>query len=118
MAALKEKADTLLGSATISLATGAAVTLFTTPVGKVTRITHAVIRDYATSIAAATSVTILGLGAAFSCGNGTTGNTGFLVVRPTNLTEQLEIAEKTVVTLTPTVGASVTVTVDVFGYLT
>lgn len=121
MAALKEKGVALLGSSSgVNMQTGAAVTIYTTPVGKTTRISHAVIRDYTASLAGGTSYTITGLRAAFSLVNGTTANTGYMTVRCADLAESTEIAAATVVQFTPTTGstAACTATIDIFGYQT
>jgi hypothetical protein len=121
MAALKEKGIALLGSlAGVDMKTVASTTIFTTPVGKVTRITHAVVRDYTASLAGGTSYAITGLRSAFSLAAGTTANTGYMVVRCADLTESTEIAATTAVQLTVTTGstAACTATIDVFGYLT
>lgn len=120
MAALKDKAVTLLGSASVDMKTAASTTIFTTPVGKVTRIVHAVIRDYSASLAGGTSYTITGLRAAFSLNASTTANTGVTIVRAADLVEQSEVAAGTAVQLTVTTGstAACTATVDIFGYTT
>jgi hypothetical protein len=118
MAALKEKAISLLGSATIDMKTAQANTIYTTPVGKVTRIAFIVVRDATASLAGGTSYTMLGLRAAFSLATLVTLNTGLLVVRAADLVEQAEIAGAVAVTLTVTTGstAPANATIDVFGY--
>jgi hypothetical protein len=118
MAALKDKAITLLGSFTGSIATGANPTLFTTPTGKITRITHVVFRDPSATAVAATSLSITNFRQTFSIAALTTANTGYLVVQATDITQFTEIAASTAVVLTTTTGAAITVTVDVFGYTT
>lgn len=120
-ALLKEKSCTLLGSASgVDLHTNQANTIYTTPSGKVTRIMFAVIRDYTASLAGGSSFTITGLRSAFSLNSITTANTGYVVIRAADLTESTEIAASTAVVLTVTDGAdaSVTGTVDIFGYQT
>jgi len=118
MASLKDKSIALLGSFTGSIATGANPTLFTTALGKVTRITHVVFRDPSATAAAATSLSITNWRQTFSIANLITANTGYLVVQHTDLAQFTEIAAGTAVVLTTTTGAAITVTVDVFGYTT
>jgi len=120
MPSLKDKGVALLGSATIDMKTAATTTIYTTPVGKVTRIHHAVVRDATASLAGGTSYTINGLRAAFSLAGLTTVNTGFYVVRSADLTEQLEIAASTAIALTVTTGstAAANATIDIFGFTT
>jgi len=125
MAALKEKGIALLGSFTGSIATAANPTLFTTPAGKIARITHVVFRDPSGSAAAATSLTLTGFPGTISLANLITANTGYVVAQagpaaatPQTPVQGTEIAASTAVVLTTTTGAAVTVTVDVFGYLT
>lgn len=125
MSLLRDKAITLLGTFTGSIATGANPTLFTTPLGKVTRITHLVFRDPSASAAAATNLTCTGFPGSISLANLVTANTGYVVAgaaaaagAPQTPTQGTEIAAATAVVLTTTTGAAVTVTVDVFGYTT
>lgn len=118
MPALKDKAASLLGSATIDMKTAASTTIFTTPAGKVTYISHAVVRDPTASLAGGTSYTITGLRAAFSLANVTDDLTGYCVVRAADLAEQTEVAASTAVQLTVTTGstAAANATIDVFGH--
>ncbi|HLE04143.1 MAG TPA: hypothetical protein VI729_05970 [Anaerolineales bacterium] len=118
MPILSDKGIGLLGTFTGSIATGANPTLYTTPIGKVTRITHVVFRDPSASAAAATSLSVTSFRQTFSIANLITANTGYLVVQATDLAQYTEIAAGTAVVLTTTTGAAVTVTVDVFGYTT
>lgn len=121
MPSLKDKGIALLGSASgIDMKTAATTTIYTTPAGKVTRITAAVIRDYSASLAGGTSYTITGLRAAFSLNAATTANTGYQVVRCADLVESTEIAAATAVQITVTTGstAACTATIDIFGYQT
>lgn len=118
MAALKEKGIALLGSATLTMTTGAGGTIFTVPTGKVCRITHVVFRDPSATMAAATSCAITGFRSGFSLANLSTANTGFLVVQATDLVQYIEQAAGTAIALTLTTGAAAgTCVVDVFGYL-
>lgn len=120
MPALRDKGIALLGSATIDMKTAATTTIFTTAVGKVTRITCAVVRDATASLAGGTSYTITSLRATFSLANLTTASTGYIVVRQSDLAEQVEVAATTAVQLTVTTGstAAANATIDVFGYTT
>ena len=125
MPSLKDKSQALLGTFTGSIATGANPTLFTTAVGKVTRITKLVFRDPSGSAAAATNLTCTGFPGSISLANLVTANTGYVAVdaaaaagAPATPTQGTEIAAATAVVLTTTTGAAVTVTVDVFGYQT
>ena len=57
-----------------------------------TRIACCVVRDPGASLAGGTSYTITGLRAAFSLAGVTTANTGYCVVRASDLVEQVEVA--------------------------
>lgn len=120
MAALKEKAITLLGSASVDMKNAGSTTIFTVPVGKVCRVIEAIVRDPTASLAGGTSYTITGLRSAFSLNGSTTANTGVTVVRAADLVEQIEQAAGTAIQVTVTTGstAACTATVDIFGYLT
>lgn len=125
MAALKEKALTLLGTYTGSIATGTNPTVFTVPVGRTCRITNIVFRDPSASAAAATSLSMNGFPGTISLANLITANTGFVIAgassaaaSPQTPTQATEVAGGVAVILTITTGAAVTCTVDVFGYLT
>jgi len=129
MPALKDKALSLLGSlAVLSTAGSPAVTIFTTPPGKVTRISHIVVRDpTATMGAGATDIKF---------GTGFRNNVGVdLATLTTALTDYIvlanqaaagtavkctEIAGSTafVVTFTTGTTGACTATYDVFGYTT
>jgi hypothetical protein len=125
MPALKDKAISLLGSATIDMKTAATTTIYTTPSGKVTRITYVVFRDPTASMAGGTSYNITNWVQAFDLSNITTANTGYGVLyaetsaakKPAQYTE---IAANTAVQLTVTTGttAACNATIDVFGYTT
>ena len=120
MARLKDKGISLLATLTAtSLATGGGGTIFTTDVGKVTRITDVVFRDVSGSCATATSLSITNFRQTFSIANLTTANTGYLLVYATDLAQYTETAAATAIILTVTTGsAGVTGTIDVFGYTT
>jgi hypothetical protein len=120
MASLKDKAITLLGSAVIDMKTAATTTIFTTPVGKTTRITHVVVRDPTASLAGGTSYSITNFRQTFSLAGMTGGASKYMVVQATDLTEYTETAEATAIQLTVTTGSSAAAnaTIDVFGYTT
>ena len=115
---LSDKGLTLLGSATIDMKTAASTTIFTTPVGKVTRILFVVVRDPTASLAGGTSYSLTNFRATFSLAGLTTANTGYQVVHATDLTTFTEIAASTAFQLTVTTGstAAANATLDVFGY--
>jgi hypothetical protein len=125
MPALKDKALALLGSATVDMKTAAATTIFTTPVGKVTRITHVVVRDPTASMAGGTDFKF-GTGfrnnAAVDLSSLTTASTDYIVLlNATNAgadQKSTEIAAITAFAITVTTGttAACNATIDVFGY--
>lgn len=112
----------LLGSATIDMKTAATTTIFVTPVGKVTRITHIVVRDPTASMAGGTAYTF-GNGfrsnATIDLSSLTTANTDFIVLDQNNV-HASEIAGGSNVQITVTTGttAACNATIDVFGYTT
>ena len=119
MPALKMKALTLLGSASLVITTGGALTLYTTPPGKLTRISHIVARNPTASCTGATQIRF---GTGFN-NNGnndistmTTSGTDYMVLA--NTLKSTEIAASTAVQMTPTTGTigACTVTFDVFGF--
>jgi len=120
MPSLKEKAVTLLGSASVNMKTAAATTIFTVPIGKVCRITNVVVRDASASLAGGTSYSITNWRAAFSLAALTTANTGYIVVRGADLAQYDEIATGVAVQITVTTGSTLaaTDTFEIFGYLT
>lgn len=126
MALLMDAAETLLGSATLTMTTGAGGTIYRTPQGKVTRITKIVFRDPSATMAAATNLSVNGFPGTISLVNLITANTGYVVVEagaaagaPAAPTQGTEIAADTNVVLTCTTGAAAgTCVVDVFGYTT
>jgi len=119
MASLKNYAISLLGSkAAVAMTNGGGpTTLFTTPVGKTTYITHAVVRSASATLVSGTAYTITGMGSAFSLSALTTATTGFVVVAPASTIQRQLVAEATAVVLTTTTGSgTATATIDVFGY--
>ena len=125
MPALKDKALSLLGSATVDMKTAATTTLFTTPVGKVTRISHIVVRDPTASMASGTDFKF-GTGfrnnAAVDLSSLTTANTDYIVLAngtaAGNDQKCTEIAASTAFAITVTTGTAAVcnATIDVFGY--
>jgi hypothetical protein len=119
MPSLKDKSFSLLGSlAGVDMKTAASTTIFTTPVGKVTRISHVVVRDTTASLAGGTSYSFTQWRQAFSLANLTTAGTGYIVVYGADLTQYVELGAATAFQLTVTTGATAagTATIDVFGY--
>lgn len=120
MPALREKGITLLGTlASVNMQAAASTTLFTTPIGKVTRITHVVIRDPSASLAGGTSYSFTNWRSAVDLSALTTANTGFLVLDSNN-SPMTELAGGIAFQITVTTGATAaaTATIDVFGYVT
>lgn len=122
MPRLKDKAIALLGSATVDMKTAATTTIFTTDVGKVTRIAFVVVRDPTASMAGGTAYTF---GTPFR-NNGTidlssltTSGTDYIVLDQNN-TKSTEIAASTAFAITVTTGttSACNATLDVFGYTT
>jgi hypothetical protein len=121
MPSLKDKSDALLGSlSAVDMKTAATTTLFTTPVGKVTRITHVVIRDASASLAGGTSYSFTSWVQTVSLANLITANTGFLVIAAVSGTQYTELAASTAFQLTVTTGSTLaaTASIDVFGFTT
>lgn len=129
MAALKEKGIALLGSASgVDMKTAASTTIFTTPVGKVTRVTHVIVRDASGTLAGGTSYSFTNFAQTVDLSNLITANTGYCIIggqttaggtapKPVQYTE---IAAGTAFQITVTTGATsaATASIDVFGYLT
>lgn len=125
MPSLKDKSLCLLGSATIDAKTAATTTIFTTPIGKVTRISHIVVRDPTASMAAGTDYKF-GTGfrnnTAVDLSSLTTAGTDYIVLQNAtaagNDQKCTEIAAGVAVALTVTTGsaAACNATFDIFGY--
>jgi len=121
MAALNDKSISLLGTISgVDMKTAASTTIFTTQAGKVTRITHIVVRDPSATLAGGTSYSITNWRQAFSLAGLITANTGFITVYGADLAQYTEIAAATAVQITVTTGSTgaATATIDVFGYTT
>lgn len=120
MPALKEKAVTLLGTATgVDMKTAASTTLFTVPTGKVARIMYVVIRDTTASMAGGTSYSFTQWRQTVDFSSMTTLGTDYFVLDGNN-TKFQELAAATNFQITVTTGSTAanTATIDVFGYLT
>lgn len=119
MPALRDKGLALLGSATVNmgLASGAQ-TLFTTPVGKVTRIVCVVIRDVSASLAGGTDYDFTSWRQTVDLSGMTTASTNYRALYATDNTSFTELAASTAFQITPSTGSTLAATavVDVFGY--
>ena len=114
MPALKDKAITLLGSANKILNAGA--TIFTTPPGKSTVLTHVTISNPAASIAAATSINFGvygGTSQVINC-SGVTA-TGMCLASAFSGAGTIATAN-TAIALAVTTGAAQTADIRIFGY--
>lgn len=119
MAALKEKAITLLGSlAGVDMKTVASTTIFTTPSDKVTRIESVVVRDTSASLAGGTSYSFTNFRQTVDLSSLTTLATDYIVLDGNNA-KYTENAAATAFQITVTTGstAACTATIDVFGYV-
>lgn len=119
MPALKDKALTLLGSALIHCQAGdGAQTIFTTPIGKVTRITHVVVRDATGSFAGGTDFDFTSWLQSVDLSGMTGGAALYRVLNATHNTDFTELAAGTAFQVTPSTGATADIdaTFDVFGY--
>lgn len=110
----------LLGSAAIDMKTAGTTTIYTTPTGKVTRVTHVVVRDATATLAGGTDYSVTNFRQNFSLAALTTSGTGYVVVQAADLAQYTETAASTAIQLTVTTGSTgaATATVDVFGYTT
>jgi hypothetical protein len=123
MASLKDKSVCLLGSATIDAKTAATTTIFTSPVGKKTRVLFVVFRQPTASLAGGTSYSLTGFVQTFSLAT-LTAATGYAVIAPifqittTAPVQYTELASGAVFQFTVTTGSTLAanVTIDVFGY--
>jgi hypothetical protein len=123
MASLKDKGLALLGSATIDAKTAATTTIFTSPVGKKTRVMFVVFRDPTASLAGGTSYSLTNFVQTFSLAT-LTSTTGYVVIGPimqittTAPAQYTELASATAFQLTVTTGSTLAanVTIEVWGY--
>ena len=120
MPRLKDKAITLLGSATVDMKTAGTTTIFTTESGRVTRIVQVVVRDPTASMAGGTSYNfgtsfrnagIIDLSSLIVSG------TDYIVLDQNN-TKSTEIASATAFQIVVTTGTTLACNagIDVFGY--
>ena len=121
-APLKANSIALLASVSgVDMETDAPTTvnLFRTQVGKVTRISHIVIRDYNGSLAGGTDFDFLNWRQTVDLSAFTTANTGYIYLGNYADVEFTEIAADTMFTMTVNSGstATVTATIDIFGYI-
>ena len=117
MPLLADKGVALLGSAVIDMKTAATTTIYTTPVGKTTRILFVVVRDPTATLAGGTSYSITNFRQTFSLA-GLTSTTGYMVVQATDITQFTEIAAATAVQIIVTTGSTgaANATVEIWGY--
>lgn len=118
---LRDKGIALLGSASINMQNGAgAQTIFTTALGKVTRIAFVVIRDNTASLAGGTDFDFTNWRQNVDLSGLTSTATIYRVLQSTDNTDFTELAAGTAFQITPSTGATAagTATVDVFGYTT
>lgn len=122
MPALRDKGIALLGSASgVNMQTaGGAQTIFTTPVGKVTRIAYVVIRDVSATLAGGTDYDFTSWRQTVDLSGMTTASTQYRVIVSTDNTSYTELAASTAFQITPSTGSTgaATATIDVFGYTT
>lgn len=119
MPLITDKAISLLGSATVNMQNAAgAQTIFTTALGKVTRITHVVIRDNTASLAGGTDFDFTSWRQNVDLSSWTGTATIYRVLTATDNTDFTELAAGTAFQITPSTGATAAgnAVVDVFGY--
>lgn len=110
-----------LGSATAAMTSGTgAETIFTTPLGKVTRISGVLVRDPTGSLAGGSSYAFTSWRSGVDLSGMTGGATSYRWLFSTDNTSFTEIAAGTSFQITKTTGstAAVTATIDVFGTTT
>ena len=121
MAALKEKAITLLGSvAGVDMKAAASTPIFTVPTGKTAVITHVVVRNNNNSLAGGTSYAVTGFRATVNLNAITATTTNYVIIQGTDITSYTVQAAGTVINWIVTTGATAagtTATIDIFGYL-
>lgn len=120
MPSLKDKGIALLGSLSgVDMKTAASTTIFTSPVGKVTRLAYVVIRDTTASLAGGTSYSFTNFRQTVDLSSLTTAATDYIILDGNNV-KYTEIAASTAVQITVTTGATLagTATVEFFGYTT
>jgi hypothetical protein len=118
MPSLKAKGIALLGSLSgVDMKTVASTTIFTTDVGKMTRIAYIVVRDTSASLAGGTSYSFTSFRQTVDLSSLTTLGTDYIMLDGNN-TKYVEINDATAFQITVTTGstAACTATIDVFGY--
>lgn len=124
MPSLKDKSICLLGSLSgVDMKTATTHTIFTTPIGKTTRVLFVVVRDPSASLVGGTSYSLTNFVQTFSLAT-LTSTTGYVVIGPihqitsTAPAQYTELASGTAFVLTVTTGSTgaATATIDVFGY--
>ena len=121
MPSLRDKGVALLGSALINMQTAAgAQTIFTTPLGRLTRILYVVVRDNTGSLAGGTDFDFTNWRQTVDLSGMTTTSTGYRVLNATDNTTFTELAGGTNFQITPSTGSSgaANAWIDVFGYTT
>lgn len=120
MPALRDKGIALLGSLSgVDMKTAASTTIFTTPVGKVTRIALVVVRDTTASLAGGTSYSFTNFRQTVDLSSLTTSATDYIMLDGNNA-KYTETAASVAFQITVTTGstAACTATIEVFGYTT
>lgn len=121
MSLLSDKGIGLLGSAVINMQNAAgAQTIFTTALGKVTRILAVVVRDPTATLAGGTDYDFTQWRQTVDLSGMTGGATNYRVLLVTDNTSFVELAAGTAFQITPSTGSSgaASATIDVFGYTT
>jgi hypothetical protein len=119
VALLSDKGIALLGSATINMQNGSgAQTIFTTALGKVTRIVCVVIRDNTASLAGGSDFDFTNWRQTVDLSSWTSTATIYRVLTASDNTDFTELAAGTAFQITPSTGATAagTAVIDVFGY--
>lgn len=116
---LEENAITKLATVSgVDMEAGAGpTTLYTVPIGKVTHITHVVIRNPSASMAGGTDFDFTQWKQTVDLSSLTTANTDYIVIDGNN-TKYQELAAATAFQITNSTGttAACTATIDVFGF--
>lgn len=118
MPSLKSYAISLLGTlSSVDMKTAASTTIFTSAVGKATRIAFVVVRDTSASLAGGTSYSFTNFRQTVDLSSMTTSGTDYIMLDGNNA-KYTEISGGTAFQITVTTGstAACTATIDVFGY--
>ena len=117
MPALKDKAISLLGSAVTTSTLAGTGTIFTTPPGKITRVTQITIMNPGASLVTVTAINFgayFNSGANFNLSAVTGGITDYMVLNPT--LKATEIPASTAFQMVVVSGAATTMDVNVWGF--